>query len=356
MIQTSAQTHRTYILSDGIRQWLTIGVVAVMLSAWPTPTLCAVESIPIVRWDFEAEEATPLESHGGVQRDAPGPRSPEYPDFAPDNTAVKLDGKGAHFTLSDTGVQSPFDFTNGDAVTLEAWVQVDSLRAGENVYVIGKGRTGSSGFAADNQNWALRVRETKGKAGVSFLFATVPVSGKPKSGEQWHRWTTENGFAPGQYWHHIAVSWRFGDPESIRGWIDGKPQPGVWDMGGATAEAPVVDDDAIWIGSSQGGATANSFHGSLDAIAVYREILDDKAMTTRFRRVGEEIVVQPAPEVMPDPGELPTGSTLVSLHEGMPDYDRWLNTDETLPTETLRWNAETFLLDRLPQRYDVWGD
>ena len=355
MIQNSARTPNTDILSRFILRWLTRIVVVVMVVAWLAPTLVAAESTPIVRWDFAAEEATPLQSHGGVQRDAPGPRPPEYPDFSPDNTAVKLDGNGAHFSLDDTGVQSPFDFTNGDAVTLEAWVQLDSLRAGENVYVIGKGRTGSSGFAADNQNWALRVRETRGKAAVSFLFATVPVSGKAKSGEHWHRWTTESGFSPGTYWHHIAVSHQFGDPESVRGWIDGKPQPGAWDMGGATVKPPVVDNDAIWIGSSQGGATANSFRGSLDAIAVYREVLDDKVMLARFRRIGEEILVQATPEIMPDLGALPTGSTLVTLYEGMPDHNRWLNTDEKVPTETLHWSTESFLLDRLPQRYDAWG-
>jgi cytochrome c553 len=330
-------------------------VIATIAFAAYGPSLTIAESTPVVRWDFGAEEATPLQSHGGVHRDVPGPRSPEYPDFAPDNTAVKLDGSGARFTLDDTGVQSPFDFTNGDAITLEAWVQVDSLRSGENVYVIGKGRTNSAGFAADNQNWALRVCETNEKAGVSFLFASVPESGKTKSGDQWHRWTTKVGFAPGKYWHHIAVSYRFGDPDSIHGWIDGKPQAGEWDMGGPTKEAPVVDDDAIWIGSSQGGAAANSFRGSIDAIAVYREVFDDKVMLTRFRRVGEEILVEPAPEFMPDLGEIPTGTTLVTLHEGMPDHKRWLNTDETLPTETLRWTSNAFLLDRLPQRYDSWG-
>ena len=315
----------------------------------------ATEPTPAARWDFGAEEATQLQPHGNVLRDAPGPRSPEYPDFSADNTAIKLDGKGAYFSFEDAGVQSPFDFTNGDAITLEAWVQVGSLKGGENVYVIGKGRTGSSGFAADNQNWALRVRETKGKGGISFLFATVPASGQGNSDKHWHRWTTKNGFTPGNYWHHIAVSYKFGEPESIRGWIDGKPQPGVWDMGGATVEAPVVDDDAIWIGSSRGGAAGNSFHGSLDAIAVCREALDDKVMLTRFHRVGEEIIVQPAPDVMPNLGEIPTDSTLVALHEGMPEHNRWLNTDETLPAETLRWNSETFLLDRLPQRFDEWG-
>jgi len=326
-----------------------------MVMAMSVSTVPAAELTPIARWDFSAEEASPLQPHGGVLRDAPGPRSPEYPDFAPDNTAIKLDGKGAYFSFDDAGVQSPYDFTNGDAITLEAWVQVSSLSGGENVYVIGKGRTGSSSFAADNQNWALRVRETQGKGGISFLFATVPASGQGNSDKHWHRWTTKSGFTPGKYWHHIAVSYKFGEPESVRGWIDGKPQPGVWDMGGATAEAPVVDDDAIWIGSSRGGAAGNSFRGSLDAIAVYREAFDDEVMLTRFRRVGEEVIVQPAPEVMPDLGELPTGRTLVALHEGMPEHNRWLNTDETVPPETLRWNSETFLLDRLPQRFDEWG-
>jgi len=83
------------------------------------------------RWDFGTEEATPLPSHGGVHRDVPGPRPPEYPDFEPNNTAVKLD-------------------SNGDAITLESWVQVTGLRPGENVYIIGKGRTGAADFQPDN--------------------------------------------------------------------------------------------------------------------------------------------------------------------------------------------------------------
>lgn len=328
---------------------------ALILLSFISPKVFADEPALAARWDFGEEESTQLQPHGSVQRDAAGPRSPEYPDFAADNTAIKLDGNGAYFSFDDSGVQSPFDFENGDAITLEAWVQVDGLKGGENVYVIGKGRTGSPGFPPDNQNWALRVRETKNRAGISFLFATVPVSGTSNSDQHWHRWTTKTGFTPGKYWHHIAVSYQFGNPDSIRGWIDGKLEPGVWDMGGATKEDPVVDDDAIWIGSSRGGAAGNSFRGSLDAIAVYREALDDKVMLTRFRRVGEEIMVKPAPETMPDLGELPTGGTLLTLHEGMPEHNRWLNSDETFPTETLRWNSKTFLLDRLPQRYDDWG-
>ncbi|HEU5115311.1 MAG TPA: LamG domain-containing protein, partial [Isosphaeraceae bacterium] len=304
-----------------------------------------------VRWDFGSEETTPLRPHGSVHRDVPGPRPPEYPDFEPGNTAIQLDGRGAYFSFEDDGVASPFDFSNGDAISLEAWVRVDDLGGGENCYVIGKGRTGAKGFAVDNQNWALRVREQGGKACVSFLFATPRTT----NGAQWHRWTSTEGFTPGRTWHHIAVSYRFGTPDSVRGWIDGRSRLGVWDMGGATVEPPVVDDDAIWIGSSQDGHASNSFRGSLDAIVVHRRLLDDSEMKGRYRREGAEIAEGPAPEVMPDLGELPVGRVRVSVLEGMPAHDRWLNLGEEWPKERDVWEAETFLLDRLPQRYDAWG-
>ena len=57
-------------------------------------------------------------------RDVPGPRPPEYPGFERYNTAVHFDGSGAHFAMADPGAGSPLDFTNGDVITLEAWVQV----------------------------------------------------------------------------------------------------------------------------------------------------------------------------------------------------------------------------------------
>ncbi len=309
----------------------------------------------VARWDFGAEEPTRLTPHGGVHRDVPGPRPPEFPDFDAGNTAVQLDGNGARFTFDDPGTGSGFDFTNGDAITLEAWVKLDDLRPGENLYIIGKGRTGASGFAADNQNWALRVREQRGKACVSFLFATVPASGAPKSDRHWHRWTTTDGFAAKSGWHHVAVTYRFGEPASVRGWVDGQSLPGAWDIGGPTTAPPVTDNDAVWIGSSSGGAPANSFRGTLDAVAVHRGALPDDVLKQRFRRTGEGIVVKPAKEFLPDLGALQPGQVRVTFHEKMPAHDRWLSDGEVWPAETARWTGESFLLPRLPVRYDDWG-
>ena len=277
--------------------WLALGWLGIATSS----------AAVVARWDFGTEEPTRLTPHGGVHRDVPGPRPPEFPDFDVSNTAVQLDGNGARFTFDDPGSGSDFDFTNGDAITLEAWVKLDDLRPGENLYVIGKGRTGAPGFTADNQNWALRVREQRGKACVSFLFATVPTNGTPKSDQHWHRWTTTDGFAAKSGWHHIALTYRFGEPATVRGWLDGQSLPGAWDIGGPTTAPPVVDNDAVWIGSSSGGAPANSFRGALDAVAVHRGALSDEVLKHRFRRIGGPVVTRPASETLPDLGPLQIG-------------------------------------------------
>ncbi len=324
-----------------------------LVAALTATTAHAASSV--ATWNFGAEESTPLVKHGEIHRDVPGPRPPEFPDFDAGNTAVELKGGGAHFSFADPRDDGRFDFTNGQSITLEAWVNVDPLRPNENLYVVGKGRTGSPDFARDNQNWALRVRESDGQTCVNFLFATKPPSGTAKTDAHWHRWTSRTGFDPGTGWHHIAVSYTFGEPESIRGWIDGQPRPGGWDMGGPTTEPPVVDDDEVWIGSAQGPKSANSFRGSLDAVAIHREILGDDVIRGRFHRLGGPRTTIAAIETMPDLGVLPTGRMLATFHEGFPAHKRWLNEGEVEPAETARWSGREFLLTRLPHRIDAWG-
>lgn len=306
----------------------------------------------VASWEFGTEEETPLRSHGGVHRDVPGPRPPMFPDFPENNTAVNLDGSGARFVFDDSGNDSPFDFTNGDAITLEAWINVRELKEGENTYIIGKGRTGRAGFDGDNQNWALRIRGIDGEARVSFLFATSP---KETGDRHWHRYTSDQGFRPRTGWHHVAVAYRFGEPGSVQAWIDGKKVPGRWDMGGPTDKAPVVDNDQIWIGSSMGGSAGGSFRGGLDSIVIHRAVLDDKTLQARFRRVGETPKIGPAPETMPELGQLASDQVTISFHEGFPAHERWLLSDEAFPPAAVTISGDSFLLDQLPLKFDDWG-
>lgn len=305
-----------------------------------TATTAAAES-PF-RLDFVSEETSPLSVHGNVARGQPGPRPPEFPDMSIDNTAVRVDA-GGYLSIPDPGPESEFDFQNGDPMTIEAWVAPTAIRNGQPLYIIGKGRTGSPGFARDNQNWALRVTGAEHEAKVNFLFATKPSSGR----SHWHRWTSKQGFPVNTGWHHVAITYRFGKPNSIRGWINGKPTDGRWDMGGPTTEPPVVDDDEVRVGER--------FAGMLDAVAIHRTVLDDETLAARFHRVGEERVVRVAPEVMPDLGQFPAGRVLFQLSEGMPAANRWLLGSESWPAESTRWFGDAFLLSRIPVRYDDWG-
>lgn len=304
----------------------------------------------VARWDFGSEEQTPLSIRGNVKRDQAGPRAPEFPDFSTGNTAVRFDASG-YLEVTDPGVDSMYDFTNGDTISIEAWVHVDPTGGSSPMYVVGKGRSDAAKFARDNQNWALRVVSKDSMIKMSFLFASTPKPG----GSHWHRWTSAAGFDAQTGWHHLAVSYRFGTPESIRGWIDGRPSKGTWDMGGATKSPPVVDNDVVAIGASRSGSPGNSFKGMIDSVAIHRSSLDDATVASRFNRVGGPRTVELMPEVMPEIASVPTGRVSVSIAEGLPSEKRWLNEGESWPTVTDHWTTDHFLLPRIPVRYDSWG-
>lgn len=304
----------------------------------------------VAHWGFDSEGGFAVKSHGEVKLEQAGPRPPEFPDFAKDNDALGLDGSG-YLTVEDPGDKSCFDFDNGDEITIESWVNVQDAKDGNLMYVIGKGRTDSPEFARDNQNWALRIVTAEDAGRISFLFATKPEAGR----QHWHRWESDAAFGAKTGWHHVAVAYRFGEPDSVRGWIDGQPTDGVWDMGGATSEPPVVDNDLVSIGSARGGSKGNSFNGLLDEVAIHRERLDDQTMASRFHRTGGIARWGPQPEVMPTIDDLSPGRVMVSFAEGWPNYKRWLHEGESFPEEVSRWYGEEFLLPRVPARFDDWG-
>ena len=237
---------------------------------------------------------------GGVKLGQPGPRRKEFPLFDANNTAVGFRAKGAFVRVKDPGKNSPFDFDKGDAITLEGWVNPRSLSTGSFLYIVGKGRTGNPNFAADNQNFALRLKTPTGA--LSFLFRS---SGKDGN---WHRWTSKSGVSAGDGWHHVAVTYTFGKKGSVRGYIDGDQVKGTWDMGGATDRAPVVDDDEVRIGAT--------FNGLLDEVAIYRTALTPERIKARYRYVSP-------PLKLIEWNKVPRNAVLVDIFEGVANKKSW---------------------------------
>ncbi|CAN5485685.1 hypothetical protein BH23VER1_BH23VER1_06650 [soil metagenome] len=295
------------------------------------------ESITPLHFDGGPDGAAPLESHGGVLFLDNGPAAPEFGGFPESNLAASFDGRGAHLSLADPGGSSQFDFTNGDPITLEAWVNLRSAGDGQNVYIVGKGRTyADTASTKENQNYALRLRSTNGVASPSFLFA---------SDSGYHRWTTSAGFAPASGWHHVAVTYTFGDPASIRGFIDGQAADGQWDLEGATERPPIVDDDSIWIGSSRAGDPASSLDGDLDNVAIHRAALPAETLIARYDFTG----IPPGPPAA-DP---PPGEVLVQVFEGVGSHRAWAARTPTDPDDSYTEGA--LALPELAPKYDAWG-
>jgi hypothetical protein len=312
---------------------------------------------PVAYWTFEEETAHSLKFGdtaglpgsivGAAKLGTKGPQPPSFPLFAPANRALSLNGAGSFIRVADMGEKSLLDFGQGDSITLEAWVNPAAIAEGQQVYVIGKGRTQNPGLPPDNQNFALRLRGIDGTGRVSFLFRSKK---KPEGGtrDDFHRWNSHSGITPDGAWHHIAVVYTFGEPDSIRAYVDGHESKGDWDIGGATTDPPVVDDDELWIGSSMGGSSSSSFQGSLDEVAIYRHLVSAKRLQARYQAV----VVDPRDAEIAAAEDLPADQVLVELFDKSPSNQQW-SLERSTPT--VRYRQDGFGFFRVPNRYLARG-
>ena len=271
----------------------------------------------------------------------PGPPSGKFPLFDGQNQAL-LFSEPSSLRFDDPGVNSPLDFAAGDSITLEAWVSPTKLGDGQQVYIVGKGRTGNSGVAADNHNWALRLAGKDGSCRISFLFRDV--DNRNGNSDDWHRWTSDAGFAAGGGWHHVAVSYTFGEGDSLRGYVDGRESKGSWDYGGKSDESPVVDDDQVWIGSASKNNPGNSFVGGIDEVAIYRTALSAERIAARWK------AIEPKPYVTNVP--IPSDAVLVEVLEGLPDDWNWTFIP---PVPSERFTQPDLAFVEVPKKYNSHG-
>jgi Protein of unknown function (DUF1553)/Protein of unknown function (DUF1549)/Planctomycete cytochrome C/Concanavalin A-like lectin/glucanases superfamily len=293
---------------------------------------------PLVKWTFD--EPVVGKWSGKPKIEAQGPQQPMFPNMPKGNKAAFFSGKDSALTVKESDLPDvDLRFKKGDAITLEAWVNVDDLKDGKYVYLIGKGRNKNKEFAAENQNYALRLKGDGGEARLCFLFRTE--SEKLDGDKDYHRWASDEGFAPGSGWHHVAVSFIFGKADSINGHVDGKPVKGKWDMGGKSDKAPVNDADDLVIGTGNGGGAGNTLVGWLDEVAIYRAVLPESVLAQRYQ------FVPPAPVV--DAKTLPKGKVRIDIcEEGIPEKNAW---PAFPPKASESYEEDVFGIFDVPHKY-----
>ena len=307
---------------------------------------------PELHWSFDGETAHAATSSvagavgpdgtvaGALKFGVPGPVRRDSRYFSAGNLAAEFPGPGAAIKLKDPGEKSLLDFDEGDALTIEAWVNPRAFGGTRYMYIVGKGRTNNEGVAKDNQSYALRLQGNGDQAVLSFLFRSTGEGGG------FHRWTSSEGFPVDGKWHHVAVTYEFGKADSLHGYVDGQPVGGVWDMQGATTKAPVVDNDELWVGSSMGMGTGSTFNGQLDEVAIYRKALSAERFLVRVPEAR-----RPDPPPMPEAAP-PRDSVLVEVLAGIADKVGW--TDD-LPEPSESWTEPAFAFFDMPKLYSDRG-
>lgn len=299
----------------------------------------------VASWTFDSADITG-KWEGKPAAATAGPRSPIYPDFNTTNNAALFPGKGTATALvvPDNGPNGPHSlrFEKGDSITLEAWVKPGNA-PGQEVYLIGKGRSHKPEFGKVNQNYGLRVKRGENGLQVGFIFSSHDGKGNDRKFHVW--WSEDAPHASGSSWHHVAVTYTFGQKDSLAGYLDGKSVPGIWTFAGATDRAPVTDADALVIATGMERGGGQSLSGALDNLAIHRTVLSSDVIRRRYE------YVPPKPAMTSK--DVPDGKVLVQVcSDGVPDDRSW---PENSPTPELSFSEDAFGLFEIPQKYIASG-
>ncbi|MCA9129775.1 MAG: DUF1553 domain-containing protein [Planctomycetales bacterium] len=302
----------------------------------------AAPGVPVLALDFDGEltRQPGFSLVGRCEVTESDPAVPGYTGMPSHNRALQLSQAGSYARI-EPPAEASWAFQKGDSISIEAWVNVKSIKPNAYAYIVGKGRTYETD-RLENQDFALRIVGRKGSASLSFLFSTdvrqADVQGN-RPEYQYHRWTTDDEFPLDGSWHHLAVSYRFGEPESMAGFIDGRPVSGNWDMAGPTAHPPVASSEPIWIGSSRGGDPNNSFVGWLDNVRISRSELSPAEVKER------RIHIEQPPEFVRHRDK---SRVLITLHEDAGSYKLFPSQP---PEESFRFSLDELAITRLPVKY-----
>ncbi len=299
-------------------------IAAAILAALPPPEAGA--------WHFDGRDAL-----GTWPRTVPGPRPPLHPRFKEDNLA-------AAFTSPTDQLRVPHEqapaFRHGDRVTFEAWLAPDAgLPEKKPVYVLAKGDPTRAGRVDDNLQYGLTLERLSSSAmRIGLCFATEPE--KPDAVPVRHQWWSGSISLAGLDWHHVAVTYTFGDPTSVMLYVNGRMQlfSGKWEK--STLRGPVQRPGDLQIGGDKGW-----YRGRLDALTLHRGVLNSAAFEPRYA------LQPPPPPVRRE--DVTAGEVKVELcTEGVPGRREW--PDRALPVAEVL-TEEAFGFFELPQVYTATG-
>lgn len=291
---------------------------------------------PVLVWNFDGKDV--LDSWPIT---AAGPRPPLHPLFSADNQAAQFTTDSS---LVISGESAP-TFKHGESLTFDFWIAPQSLKEKRPVFLMSKGDPNREGKPDDNLNWALMVQRLNDETmRVGFCFAAEPEQKDDVPTR--HQWWSGSISLEGLEWHHIAIPFTYGDPNSILLYVNGRLQlfSGKWDK--STIRGPVQAPGDLRLGGAAGEEEQQAFfQGQIDSLVLHRGILKNSEIDNRYS-------LEPPPTPVTR-GDVPSGKVLVQLcTDGVPGRREWPDTPPQV-SETLM--EEAFGFFEVPKVYTATG-
>jgi len=220
-------------------------------------------------WRFDGRD-----SLGTWLRRAPGPRSPVHPSFDAKNVAAEFVSPADTLTVAHENAPR---FRHGDSVTFDFWLAPGPMPEKTPVFLLAKGNPERAGRSDDNLNYGLTVeRLGPDSMRVGLCFAADPE--KPAEAPTRYQWWSGTISLAGLTWHHIAVTYTFGDPTSVMLYVNGRMQlfSGKWQS--KTLRGPVDREGVLRLG----GGDKHCFLGRLDSLVLHRRVLKSDEIETLY--------------------------------------------------------------------------
>jgi hypothetical protein len=190
----------------------------------------------------------------------PGPRPAGFPGFATDNRAVHLNGSTSYMSVADT---PELDITG--ALTMEAWIKLDSIPAG-NAGIIGK-YVGSgsqrsyllyvSGQGAGNGELGMVISSDGTFTNAKSLVDNIPLT----TGE----------------WLHVVGTYQ--PNQAMRIYVNGTL---VEQVTSGIPSAIFNSNSDLWVGLQYDTSAANHFSGLIDEVAIYNRALSASEIAAHY--------------------------------------------------------------------------
>jgi len=250
-------------------QWLFFGLLTVSLLLWIggrpgyAQSCFPVPSGTIAWWPGDGDSSDLIASHDAQLHSGAG--------FATGFVwqAFSLDGVDDVIQIP---FDLPFDFPPGSSISIDAWIYPTSIEIppGFTVYggpILAKGQDNGS------RNWSFAIGGDDGLAHVSFTYSSA--SGLVQ-------YSTNTSPIQTATWHHVAVSYVFGNASSIKIFVDGQQAAGSWTAGTGN-ESPVLNDFSPRIGGEEDQLANDRFAGYLDEVTLYDRALSSAEILAIFQ-------------------------------------------------------------------------